>query len=97
MNILHSTDNLFANIIQGVGVFTIYAGMVSGMYVTIQSIRAMDYKNITIYALMTGGLFYCLPHILTKNQGPLSDLAGPAGLISFIYPEDDGYDAEWIQ
>ena len=96
MNIIHTTDNILANIIQGVGVFTIYAGMVSGMYVTIQSIRAMDYKNITIYALMTGGLFYCLPHILTKNQGPLEDV----GLISFVYPDEDDYDdydAEWVQ
>ena len=93
---IHTTDNILANIIQGVGVFTIYAGMVSGMYVTIQSIRAMDYKNITIYALMTGGLFYCLPHILTKNQGPLEEL----GFIEFDYADDEDYDeedAEWIQ
>ena len=95
MNILHSTDNLFANIIHGVGVFTIYAGAISGMYVTIQSIRAMDYKNITIYALMTGGLLYGLNQI-TKNQGPLEEL----GFIEFDYADDEDYDeekAEWVQ
>jgi len=95
MSILHATDNLISNLIHGVGVFTLYAGTISGMYVTIQSIRAMDYKNITIYALMTGGLLYGLNQY-SKNQGPFEEL----GIIDFDYADDEDYDeeeAEWIQ
>ena len=49
MEIISQADNFVGEIVRGVGVFTIYAGMISGMYLTIQSIRAMDYKNITLY------------------------------------------------
>lgn len=92
MSILHATDNLISNLVHGVGIFTLYAGTISGMYVTIQSIRAMDYKNITIYALMTGGLLYGLSQY-TKNRGPLEEL----GIIDFDYSDFDEEEAEWVQ
>jgi len=60
MTIITDADGFVGNLVRGVGVFTLYAGLVSGIYITLNAIRAMDYKNITIYALMTGGLFYCL-------------------------------------
>ncbi|MAY90150.1 MAG: hypothetical protein CMN00_03070 [Rickettsiales bacterium] len=94
MEIISQADNFVGEIVRGVGVFTIYAGMISGMYLTIQSIRAMDYKNITLYALMTGGLFYGLTklnaHRPFQPVGPLHELE----LMSFDYDEEE---AEWYQ
>ena len=94
MEIISQVDNFVGDIVRGVGVFTIYAGMISGMYLTIQSIRAMDYKNITLYALMTGGLFYGLTklnaHRSFQPMGPLHELE----LRNSIYDEEE---AEWYQ
>ena len=81
-----------------VGVFTIYAGMISGMYLTIQSIRAMDYKNITLYALMTGGLFYGLTklnaHRPFQPVGPLTELEVIDQMPISMFDEEE---AEWVQ
>ena len=86
-------DNFVGEIVVGVGFFTFYAGMLSGMYLTIQSIRAMDYKNITLYALMTGGLFYGLTklnqHRPWQPAGPLAEIMND----SLIYDEEE---AEWV-
>ena len=93
MEYLYQADNFVGDVVRGVGVFTIYAGMVSGMYLTIQSIRAMDYKNITLYALMTGGLFYGLTklnaHRPFQPVGPLHELE----LLAYDYDEEE---AEWV-
>ena len=53
MEIISQADNFVGEIVRGVGVFTIYAGMISGMYLTIQSIRAMDYKKLLGRKLIT--------------------------------------------
>tara|TARA_B100000073_G_scaffold330939_1_gene319878 strand:- start:14 stop:331 length:318 start_codon:yes stop_codon:yes gene_type:complete len=95
--LLSSADNFVGEIVRGVGVFTIYAGMISGMYLTIQSIRAMDYKNITLYALMTGGLFYGLTklnaHRPFQPVGPLTELE----IIDNYGFDFDEEEAEWYQ
>lgn len=93
MEIISQADNFVGEIVRGVGVFTLYAGMISGMYLTIQSIRAMDYKNITLYALMTGGLFYGLTklnqHRPWQPVGPLHELE--------IMTDHLEEEAEWVQ
>ena len=45
---LDVVDDFAGELVRGVGVFTIYAGMLSGMYITINAIREMNYKNITL-------------------------------------------------
>ena len=93
MEIISQADNFVGEIVRGVGVFTIYAGMISGMYLTIQSIRAMDYKNITLYALMTGGLFYGLTKLnhwrMFQPLGPLHELE--------IMTDHLEEEAEWVE
>ena len=95
---LDVVDDFAGELVRGVGVFTIYAGMLSGMYITINAIREMNYKNITLYALMTGGLFYGLTklneHRRYQPVGPLTEV----GLISATSYEDQFYDkgAEWV-
>ncbi len=79
MSVITDADNFVGDLVRGIGVFTIYAGMISGMYLTIQSIRVMDYKNITLYALMTGGLFYGLTKLNVIHQN-----AWPRGPINQI-------------
>ena len=95
MSIINDADNFVGNLVRGVGVFTLYAGLVSGIYITLNAIRARDYKNITIYALMTGGLFYGLTK-LNKDRpwqpvGPLTEME--------IISQGDDWDeeeAEWV-
>lgn len=84
MTIITNADEFVGNLVRGVGVFTLYAGLVSGIYITLNAIRAMDYKNITIYALMTGGLFY----IFSIGVG----LAGPLAEMELL--SDDDWDEE---
>ena len=94
MSVITDADNFVGDLVRGIGVFTIYAGMISGMYLTIQSIRAMDYKNITLYALMTGGLFYGLTKLKQyrywQPAGPVAEIMNDP----LIYDEEE---AEWVQ
>lgn len=71
-------DNFVGEIVVGVGFFTFYAGMLSGMYLTITSLRSKDWKNVTLYALMTGGIMFGLSK-LNQNRpwlpaGPLNQM-----------------------
>lgn len=95
MSIINDADNFVGNLVRGVGVFTLYAGLVSGIYITLNAIRARDYKNITIYALMTGGLLYGLTklneHRPWQPVGPLTEME--------IISQGDDWDeeeAEWV-
>jgi hypothetical protein len=93
VSVISDADNFIGDLVRGIGVFTLYAGLVSGMYLTLTAIRAMDYKNITLYALMTGGLFYGLTklnqHRPWQPAGPLAEIMND----SLIYDEEE---AEWV-
>ena len=93
MSVISDADNFIGDLVRGIGVFTLYAGLVSGMYLTLTAIRAMDYKNITLYALMTGGLFYGLTKL--NQHRPWQ----PVGPLAEIFERDSIYDeeeAEWV-
>jgi len=93
VSVISDADNFIGDLVRGIGVFTLYAGLVSGMYLTLTAIRAMDYKNITLYALMTGGLFYGLTklnaHRPFQPVGPLHELE--------IMTDHLEEEAEWYQ
>ena len=78
MSVISKADNFLGDIVRGVGMFSIYAGMVSGIYLTFGAIKTLDYKNIALYGLMTGGLFYAITklnmHRPWQPVGPLNQV-----------------------
>lgn len=78
MSVISKADNFLGDIVRGVGMFSIYAGLVSGVYLTFGAINTMDYKNIALYGLMTGGLFYAITklnmHRPWQPVGPLNQV-----------------------
>jgi len=78
MSVITATDNFVGDLVRGVGMFSIYAGMASGVYLTFGAINSMDYKNIALYGLMTGGLFYAMTklnmHRPWQPVGPLNQI-----------------------
>jgi len=72
VSVISDADNFIGDLVRGIGVFTLYAGLVSGMYLTLTAIRAMDYKNITLYALDYSTVLLNLINIdLGNQQDPL--------------------------
>jgi len=93
MDAFTNIDKLVGSIISGTGIFVTYAGIVSGIYLSIQSLRVSNWNNALTFALMTGGLFFLFSHISDGLPGPLAAL----GLTESHYygDDDDPYSAEF--
>jgi len=90
MSVIVSADNFVGDIVRGVGMFSIYAGLCSGIYITMRAINNLDYTNIALYGLMTAGLFYAITKINVHRPwqpvGPLDQILDSAD------DEDEGDD-----